>query len=46
MVKTAKHIFFDKNIQEITSKNHRLWDLMNWIKKHKLQAMEAIQYNG
>ena len=24
---------FDNNIQEIMSKNHRPWNLMNWIKK-------------
>jgi len=34
-----------EEIQERASKNKKLWDLMNWIKKHKLPAMEAIQFN-
>ena len=28
------------------SKNKRPWDFMNWIKKCKLLAMEAIKFNG
>ena len=42
----AKKSFFDSKIQEITLTNKRLWDLMNWIKKHKLPAMEAIKFNS
>lgn len=42
MVKRTKYSLFNHKIQEITLKNKRLWYLMNWIKKHKLLAMEAI----
>jgi len=45
-VKIAKQSFFDERIQEIASLNKRPWDLMNWVKKHKLPAMEAIKFNG
>jgi len=44
-VKITKHVFFNDKIQEIMSKNHRLWNLMNWVKKQKLLAIKAIQYN-
>jgi len=46
MVKNTKLLFFDDKIQKITSKNHKSWDLMNWVKKQKLLAIEAIQFNG
>ena len=46
MVKNAKQLFFNDKIQEIASKNHRLWNLMNWVKKWKLLAIKAIQFNG
>ena len=27
------------------SKNKRLWDLMNWVRKYWLLAIKALQYN-
>ena len=45
VIKKTKCLFFDDKIQEITSKNQRPWDYINWVKKCKLLAIESLQYN-
>jgi hypothetical protein len=42
----AKRVFFDAHIEEVSKTNMHLWDLMEWVKQHKLPACEAIQYQG
>ena len=46
VVKDVKRSFFNDKIQEIANKNHGLWELMNWIKRWKLPAIEAIKHNS
>ncbi|PPQ94726.1 hypothetical protein CVT25_009110 [Psilocybe cyanescens] len=45
-VKTAKQVFFDSRITEISITNKRTWDLMSWVQQCKLPPCEAIQYQG
>ena len=40
-----KQLFFYEKIQEIASRNMRSLDLINWVKKCKLPAIKALQFN-
>ena len=42
--RSTKWSFFDDRIAEIVSTNKCPWDLISWVKQHKLPAVEAIWY--
>ena len=44
-VKSMKQSFFNTKIQEIANKKQGSWELMSWVNKHKLPAIETIKYN-
>jgi len=46
IIKETKRSFFNNKICEIANSRRGPWDLMNWIKKRRLPATEAIKYNG
>ena len=45
-VKESKRLFFDNKILEIANSRRGPWELMNWTKKRRLPATEAIKFNG
>jgi len=46
VVRTVKREFFNNKIHEIASSNKRPWDLMSWVRKKSLPAIESISYEN
>jgi len=46
VVHTVKREFFNNKIHEIASSNKRPWDLMSWVRKKSLPAIESISYEN
>ena len=46
IVKITKRAFFNSKIQKVTDKSCGPWELINWVNKRKLPAMEAINYDN
>jgi len=46
VVHSAKRKFFDNKIHEIASSNKRPWNLMSWVRKKSLPAIESISYEN
>jgi len=46
IVRDTKKMFFDDKIHEIASSNKRPWNLMNWVWKKSMPAIETISYEN
>ena len=46
VIHITKRKFFNDKIHEITSSNKRPWDLMSWVRKKSLPAIESISYKN